>query len=374
MVDFIIDGLNIPDTIQLESKGILSVILVFAFLGVAAVFSLPRLLASLFAQLLSVEVKEVYQQVILPCRTRLSVALILVAADLFLLLQFELAGWLRIGEFALGLAVALAICISGFGIFKQFFEVYLLDLALRSKRIANSELLVLIKFFANTAIIFIVAFVFAQTHRVNVVGLVASVGLGGVAIAFASQKVLEQVLWTFLLYLDRPFVSDDYIHLDDGTFGRVESVGWRSTKVRLSGKGTLVVIPNSILAQMAVENLSGAKKTITILNVIFEREIPDTEKALVRKIIAGSTQEIYGIDHRLTEVAFQKVASVRNGKPGEMKAQVRFFILGSGEVAMELRQQLLDTAHQNVTKQLRDYGIGFKLEDEMVNIDSPMNI
>jgi small-conductance mechanosensitive channel len=34
-----------------------------------------------------------------------------------------------------------------------------------------------------------------------------------------------------MIYLDRPFTPDDYIHLNDGTFARVESIGWRSTKI-----------------------------------------------------------------------------------------------------------------------------------------------
>ena len=39
----------------------------------------------------------------------------------------------------------------------------------------------------------------------------------------------------------------DYIGLPDGTFGKVESIGLCSTKIRISGKGTLMVVPNNYL-------------------------------------------------------------------------------------------------------------------------------
>lgn len=366
--------IEIPDTIQIGSEATLPLLTVAAVLGIAMLLSLPRIVSALLAGFLPAETKEVYQQVIIPNRGRLGTTLALMAADIALLAIPDLSGGLLIGEYVLGLAVAFSICYTGFGIFGQVFEVYLLDFALRTKRVANSELLVLVKFFANTIVILIVTLVFAQTHRINLTGLLASVGLGGIALAFASQKVLEQLLWTVLLYIDRPFVTDDYIHLSDGTFGRVESVGWRSTKIRLSGKGTLVVIPNSMLTQMPIENLSGAQKTIAIVNVDFSRQIPEEEKALVRQIILSSTKAIYGIDHKLTEVTFHELPAANNGNSPSSQAQVTIFVLGSGEVAMELRQQLLEVARQNITKQLKDYGIGFKIEENAVNIDSPMNI
>lgn len=75
------------------------------------------------------------------------------------------------------------------------------------------------------------------------------------------KKTLEQLLGGVVIYLDRPFVLDDYIGLPDGTFGRVESIGLRSTKIRVSGKGTLMVIPNSSLTQTNIENFTGAKKS-----------------------------------------------------------------------------------------------------------------
>ena len=197
-------------------------------------------------------------------------------------------------------------------------------------------------------------------------------GIGGLALAFASQEILEQMLAGIVLYLDRPFVIDDYIHLNDGTFGRVESIGWRSTKIRTSGKGSLIIIPNSVLTQVNIENLTGAKKVISLIYLTFYRAMSDEEKALIRQVIIESTQDIYGIDPRSTEVIFKSL--VGDAQEDITQAQVNFFILGSGEVSMDLRFQLLDIANQSITKQLKEYGIAFDIEERTINVDSPITI
>ncbi|AFZ50883.1 mechanosensitive ion channel family protein [Dactylococcopsis salina] len=341
---------------------------------ITLIFVIPSLLRFLASRFLPLELREAYQQIFVPYQRWIILSIGFSVIDIILLLNPDKPTWLYISEFFLGGAIAINICLLAFTLFDQFFGGYLLDLALRSRNNVNSELLAFIKFVANALIILIVIFIFAESHRLSVTGLIASVGVGGLAIAFASQKVLEQVLWTILLYVDRPFVVDDYIHLQDGTFGRVEGIGWRSSKIRLSGKGTLVVIPNSMLTQMSVENLSGAQKIITLLNILFDRGIPEQEKALVRQIILDSTRDIYGIDHRLTEVKFEEVGNSSNGTSGKVKAQVTFFILGSGSLALEIRTQLLEAARRNISKRLKDYGIGFSIDEKPINIDSPMNI
>ncbi|NJO20912.1 MAG: mechanosensitive ion channel, partial [Spirulinaceae cyanobacterium RM2_2_10] len=225
---------------------------------------------------------------------------------------------------------------------------------------------------ANLVIIIILIVIFAQAHAVNIFGLFASLGVGGLAVAFAAQKTLEQLLGGIVLYIDRPFVVDDYIGLPDGTFGRVESIGLRSTKIRTSGKGTLTIIPNSALTQLNIENFTGAKKSILLSYLTFERLIPDEEKALIRQIILDSTVDIFGIDSRNTDVTFNEIHLPSNQPKSQ--AQINFFILGSGEVSMDLRRQLLDIANENIAQQLRDYGIGFSLEERTINVDSPITI
>jgi MscS family membrane protein len=321
--------------------------------------------------LVSEPVKQIYQQVFLAYQNWLVIIFCLSIVDLVISVN-QIPTWLKYGELFLSLAIAIATIGLGFKLFQRFFDFYLLNNALKSGQKVNSDFLILAKFLANAVIVLIVIFSFAETHQINLFGLVASLGIGGLAIAFSAQKILEQLLGGIVLYLDRPFTIDDYIHLPDGTFGRVESIGWRSTKIRTSGKGSLVIVPNSFLTQVNIENLTGAKKIISLIYLTFYQTIPEEEKALIRQVIIESTKEIFGIDSRSTEVIFKELF---NEKKQEItQAQINFFLLGSSEVSMDLRQQLLDIAKQIITEQLKEYGIGFDIQEQTINVNSPITI
>ena len=256
-------------------------------------------------------------------------------------------------------------------IFGKYIDDYILESALKSGRQANSELLNLGKYTAYLAIVFGGFIFFAQTHNINIFSLLASLGIGGVAIAFASKTTVEQLLSGVVLYIDHPFFIDDYIGLPDGTFGRVESIGWRSTKIRTSGKGTVIVIPNNSLTQMNIENFSGAKKVISIIYLNFYRKVEPKEQALIEQVIVTSTKDIFGLDSRSTRIDFRTIA---NNDEERSQAQVSLFILGSGKVSMELRRQLLNMATETINKKLKGYGIDFNIEEPTIYVDAPVTI
>jgi MscS family membrane protein len=274
-------------------------------------------------------------------------------------------------ELPISLSLAIAASWLASRLFKQIFDIYLLDAAINSGRKVNSEILLLVKLVANLSIIIFTIVIFSETHKINIFGLVASLGIGGLAVAFAAQKTLEQILGGIVIYLDRPFVVDDYIGLPDGIFGRVESIGLRSTKIRTSGKGTLIIVPNSSLTQVNIENFTGAKKVMALVYLNFHRTIEKEEQALIRQVILNSTSDIFGIDSRNTDVNFRELNSANELKT---QAQIAFFILGSSDVSMGLRRQLFDIATENITEKLKYYDIAFDIEDPTIYVDSPITI
>ncbi|WP_413165433.1 mechanosensitive ion channel family protein [Capilliphycus salinus ALCB114379] len=346
--------------------GLFNIIGLFTFL-------IPRLVGTLTARFASPELQQIYQEVVVPFQNQLGFVLLIASVDAAFLIA-PLPEWLKLLEIPLGVIVTIAIGWQLNRLFKQFYQVYWLDKAVKTRRKLNSEVLIVIQAVANILIVTIVVFIFAQTHRINIIGLLASLGIGGLAVAFAAQKTLEQLLGGIVLYLDRPFVIDDYIHLPEGTFGRVESIGWRSTKIRTSGKGSLVIIPNNILTQVSIENLTNAKKIISLIHLMFYRSLSEEEKAFIRQIVLDSTQDIFGIDHRITQVNFKEILSDNDEDSILVQAQVTFFILGSGDVSMEFRTHLLEIAEQNITQKLQDYGIEFDIEEKRINVTSPVNI
>ncbi len=107
-----------------------------------------------------------------------------------------------------------------------------------------------VKFFIS-----IIAVLFVLNNcGVNVNTIVASLGIGGMALAFASQDTIANFFGSVSIILDRPFIVGDWIKTNSCE-GIVEAIGFRSTRVRTFNK-SLVTIPNSILAKDLIENFS----------------------------------------------------------------------------------------------------------------------
>ncbi len=357
---------------------LLPIVIITCGIGVAVSFcALLFLLVFLFKlgsdfmtiRFLSPEGRRMYLTVVSSYQNVLRLTVVLVLIDLSLLL-IPKPSWLNYLEFVIALLVAITTGWLTSRLFEKFYEAYLQETALNRK--INGELLVAGKAVANVAIFIIIFFIFAQTHSFNVLGLTASLGLSGLAIAFAAQQTLQQLLGGIILYIDRPFVMDDYIGLPDGTFGKVESIGLRSTKIRNSGKGTVTIVPNNSLTNMSIENFTGARKVVSLVYLTFYREVLEDERALIRQVILESTNEIFGIDSRNTDVTFKDI--IREGIANITQAQINFFILGSGEMSMEMRTSLLDVAKQSMSLRLKEYGIPFDLEEIPINVDSPITI
>lgn len=314
---------------------------------------------------------KILQTVVSPYWGWLTIVVVATAIDLIVLAQ-PLPSWLAVIELICSLALTISVALLGFRLFSALFEDYLLGATLENEDEINTELLTLGAFVSKAAIVLIVVFFFAQAHRYNLVGLFASVGVGGFAIAFGSQKIVEQILWSVVLYIDRPFTVGDHIHLPDSTLGKVESIGWRSTKVRLSGKNTLMVVPNSNLAQVNIENLTNARRVISMVTLTFLQSMSNEEQALIEQLLLDSTRDILGIDHQLTQVNFETL----NRPSGQVyiKAQVVFFILGARATSMELRKGLLEMARENIMKELQVYDVSFDIQESVIDINQPMNV
>ena len=94
-----------------------------------------------------------------------------------------------------------------------------------------------------------------QNVGVNVTGLVAGLGVGGIAVALAAQKTIENVFGGVSVISDQPVRVGDFCRFGDGRMGTVEEIGLRSTRIRTLDR-TLVTIPNADFAQRELENFA----------------------------------------------------------------------------------------------------------------------
>jgi MscS family membrane protein len=94
----------------------------------------------------------------------------------------------------------------------------------------------------------------ASAMGIPVYGIVAGLGVGGLAIALAAQPTIENLIGGLNLFADRPIRVGDLCKYG-GETGFVEAIGIRSTRIRGLDR-TLTTIPNAALAKMPIENLS----------------------------------------------------------------------------------------------------------------------
>ena len=87
-----------------------------------------------------------------------------------------------------------------------------------------------------------------------VASLVAGLGIGGLALALAGQKTIENLFGAFSLGIDQPFCEGDFVRVDD-CVGTLEALGLRSTRIRTLDR-TLVSIPNGRLSEMRLETFA----------------------------------------------------------------------------------------------------------------------
>jgi MscS family membrane protein len=94
----------------------------------------------------------------------------------------------------------------------------------------------------------------AQNLGYSISGLLAGLGIGGLALAMAAKDTLANLFGSLMIMLDRPFAVGDIVKFDGGE-GVVEEIGMRSTRVRTASR-TVISIPNQHLANATIENQS----------------------------------------------------------------------------------------------------------------------
>lgn len=100
----------------------------------------------------------------------------------------------------------------------------------------------------------------------DVTALLAGLGIGGVALAFAAQDTVANVFGTITILLDNPFKMGDRIKIGD-TEGLVEEVGFRSTRIRTFYNST-ITLPNSVVAKEKIDNLTERNGIVRFRQVV----------------------------------------------------------------------------------------------------------
>jgi MscS family membrane protein len=140
----------------------------------------------------------------------------------------------------------------------RFVDFFALVFTKRAERTESALSFQLIPFMKEVAKVFIVLcsifIVLGVIFNLDVGSIVAGLGIGGLAVALAGKESLENLFASFTIFLDRPFTVGEVVQVGSIS-GKVEKVGFRSTRIRTMDKSTLT-IPNKMMIDQPLDNLS----------------------------------------------------------------------------------------------------------------------
>ncbi|MCC6408359.1 MAG: mechanosensitive ion channel [Planctomycetes bacterium] len=163
---------------------------------------------------------------------------------------------------------------------------------LRDGRTAAVAVLPLVEKSAKVALLALALIAMLQNIGFDVTGLIAGLGVGGLALALAAQKTVENLFGGVSLIVDQPVRVGDFCRFGEKV-GTVEDVGMRSTRVRTLDR-TLLSIPNSEFSQMQLENFAERDKIrfFTVLGLRYETTADQLRWVLaeIRKLLVGHSK------------------------------------------------------------------------------------
>lgn len=132
--------------------------------------------------------------------------------------------------------------------------------------------------------------------------ILASLGVGGLAIALAGQDTIKNFFGSLVIFADKPFEIGERIVVD-GFDGPVESVGFRSTKIRTLN-GHLVTIPNSEMVNRMVENIGRRPYIRRLANITITYDTPPEKVIRAKQIIEDILKDHDGMDQNFPPRVF----------------------------------------------------------------------
>ena len=153
-----------------------------------------------------------------------------------------------------------------------------------------------------------------DSFGVSITPILASLGIGSLAVALALQPTLENFFSGIQIIIDKPVQLGHFIKLESGEEGYVEKLGWRSTWIRML-PNNVVVIPNKVLVNSR------------ILNYYY----PQTEMAVLVQVGVHYGSDLKKVERVTIEVGKEVMREVKGGVP-EFEPFIRYHTFNSSSI------------------------------------------
>jgi len=162
----------------------------------------------------------------------------------------------RVDFFATNLAISVLYVTAAWLLFNltDVLTGYLQRIAQRTETRLDEQLVPIVRKALKVFVVIIAVLQVIDQMGGDVKGLLAGLGLGGLAFALAARDSIANIFGSIVILADRPFRVGDWIEAE-GVEGTVEEIGFRSTRIRTFAK-SLITVPNSVVANWAINNWS----------------------------------------------------------------------------------------------------------------------
>ncbi len=183
---------------------------------------------------------------------------------------------------------------------------YLARLTRRTESQLDDQLIPLLSKALKVTVVLVGAVTALQVLGINVTGLVAGLGIGGLAVALGLQDTLANFFGSVFIFIDRPFAVGDWIKVGD-VEGTVTEVGFRSTRIETFPK-TVVTIPNKTVANAVIDNKSRMPKRRVMQTIGVTYETTAQQMTEVVEAIRKTLENDDGVHQEYIVVRFTEFA------------------------------------------------------------------
>jgi len=254
------------------------------------------LIDQVFRRLLGERGRTISHTLIRPVRVPLNMLAVLIALSIAILRLdipwvAEQSASIRSGFFVFYLLIGFSIAWRLIGSIASW---YTAEIAPRTESKLDDQLVPFGRRVVLILLSFVVLIVLLSHFDVNVSGLVATLGIGSLAIALAAQETLSDTISGFMIMLDKPYRIGDRIEIQSlNTWGDVIDIGLRSSRVR-TRDNRMVIVPNSVMSKSLLVNYSYPDTTYRIqieLSISY-----GTDLDLVKETIIGAVRLVEGVE------------------------------------------------------------------------------
>jgi small-conductance mechanosensitive channel len=163
----------------------------------------------------------------------------------------------------------------------------------------------IIGFIARVTIWALVLMLTLSNLGIEIQPLLASLGIGGIAVALAAQNVLGDLFASLAITLDRPFIVGDALAVDNFS-GTVEYIGVKSTRLR-GTDGEQIIMPNANLMNSRMRNHSRLRERRVVFTISLSQETPTAKLATVAALLRSLIESQQ--DTRFDRAHFAKITA-----------------------------------------------------------------